>query len=242
MKRILSSLFFIAMLVISAANLEAAKKDNDSNSNKRYMMSSQENTKPAAYKFVIDGYVSVDIPDSCYNIYITDIDKEITDQDFVACVPVKNKKFRFEVDLEVIKAGRLRAILPGDKLCSAWIDIYFIPGFTVNLTVNNGNYDINNVSEYNFMVNAWLNKEALSALYGGAGSSSDATINKEVNEMEIAIQQYKELLRVLQEQVLDVNRLPYNMSDEIVKIYKRMDQINAKMEAIIDKYAAKIKY
>ena len=92
--------------------------------------------------FTIDGYVDENITDSCYNIYIGDeyfrIDE---DSKPVATVPVVNKRFTYSIPLDKMKAGRVRCIFPGGELCSAWIDLFFVPGETIKLTVHNGHFD-----------------------------------------------------------------------------------------------------
>ncbi len=229
-----------ALLLISAVDAGAAGKSN--NGERQGTALSDGDMGNRGYKFVIDGQVALDIPDSCYNIYITDIDKEITEADFVACVPVKNKRFRFETDLNTMKTGRIRAIMPGDNLCSAWIQIYFIPGFTLNLTVHDGYYDMTNRNEYQFMVNSWLNKDALAVLFESMGANvSQSPASKFANLMK-TLQTYKDMINNLQSQINQLKTMPINTSSDMVKLLKRIDDINAKMESIIDKYADSIQY
>ena len=94
--------------------------------------------------FKIEGRVDENIKDSLYNIYIADSYEElnrVADDDYVACVPVINKRFEYAVELDKPKVGRLRCIFPDGSLCSAWIDLDFVPGETYNITVHNGYYD-----------------------------------------------------------------------------------------------------
>ena len=78
--------------------------------------------------FTIDGYVDENITDSCYNIYLADeyfwFDENSKP---VATVPVVNKRFTYSIPLEKTTAGRVRCIFPGGELCSAWIDLFFVP-------------------------------------------------------------------------------------------------------------------
>jgi hypothetical protein len=59
----------------------------------------------------------------------------------VACIPVVNKRFEWQTELTKPCVGRLRCIFPDGSLCSAWIDLDFVPGETYNITVHNGYYD-----------------------------------------------------------------------------------------------------
>jgi hypothetical protein len=59
----------------------------------------------------------------------------------VACVPVINKRFEWQTELDHPVAGRLRCIFPDGELCSAWINLDFVPGETYRITVHNGYYD-----------------------------------------------------------------------------------------------------
>lgn len=92
--------------------------------------------------FTIEGVVDEAITDSCYNIYLADDYLDIQGETPVATVPVVDKKFRYSIPLKRMTAGRVRCIFPGGELCSAWIDIFFVPGETVTLIVHNGHYQL----------------------------------------------------------------------------------------------------
>ena len=94
--------------------------------------------------FKIVGRVDDEIKDSLYNIYIADTRNKLyalEDHEYVACVPVVNKRFEYQIELDKPCVGRLRCIFPDGSLCSAWIDLDFVPGETYNITVHNGYYD-----------------------------------------------------------------------------------------------------
>lgn len=94
--------------------------------------------------FKIVGRVDENIKDSLYNIYIAESGEELAnigDDDYVACVPVINKRFEWQTELEKPMVGRLRCIFPDGSLCSAWINLDFVPGETYNITIHNGYYD-----------------------------------------------------------------------------------------------------
>ena len=94
--------------------------------------------------FKIVGRVDENIKDSLYNIYIADSREalyNLEDHEYVACVPVVNKRFEWQTELTKPCVGRLRCIFPDGELCSAWIDLDFVPGETYNITVHNGYYD-----------------------------------------------------------------------------------------------------
>lgn len=116
----------------------------------------EANSRQAAYEnirkakeneFVIEGFVDENITDSCYNIYLADEHFLIQDEP-VATVPVVNKRFTYVVNIDKMTAGRLRCIFPGGELCEASIALYFVPGETVSLFVNNGFYNISTSEEY----------------------------------------------------------------------------------------------
>ncbi len=94
--------------------------------------------------FKIVGRVDDEIKDSLYNIYIADSREalyNLQDHEYVACIPVVNKRFEWQTELTKPCVGRLRCIFPDGSLCSAWIDLDFVPGETYNITVHNGYYD-----------------------------------------------------------------------------------------------------
>lgn len=235
MKKLFYLLFALSAIIMSPANLYA--QDNSSN------FIAYE-TQPDTYKFVIEGTVALDIPDSCYNVYLTDIDGVLTDNDKVACVKVKNKKFRFETDLNVIKQGRIRAIMPGNELCSAWINLYFIPGFTIYMTVHDGYYDIHNQNQYDFMVSAWQNEVPVSALLARLGmATSSNSHNNNTTKFATALAYYETLINGLKHQMDDIQGQPISgeaTQKSILKILERIENINEKMETIVDDYAKEI--
>ncbi len=93
-------------------------------------------------EFVLDISVDENILDSCYNIYLSDeylhIDGETPD----TCLQVVDKKCQLRIPLTKVIAGRVRCIFPGNELCSAWINLFFVPGETVHLTVHNGFFNL----------------------------------------------------------------------------------------------------
>ena len=103
------------------------------------------NSQPTTAKtFKIVGRVDENIKDSLYNIYIADTGEELAnigDDDYIACVPVINKRFEWQTELDHRCVGRLRCIFPDGSLCSAWINLDFVPGETYSITVHNGWYD-----------------------------------------------------------------------------------------------------
>jgi hypothetical protein len=54
---------------------------------------------------------------------------------------VVNKRFEYQTELDHPVAGRLRCIFPNGELCSAWINLDFVPGETYRITVHDGYYD-----------------------------------------------------------------------------------------------------
>lgn len=103
-----------------------------------------KNLETSKKTFKIEGRVDANIKDSLYNIYIANTAEElerIGDDDYVACVPVINKRFEWQTELDKPCVGRLRCIFPDGELCSAWINLDFVPGETYRITVHNGYYD-----------------------------------------------------------------------------------------------------
>lgn len=227
---------------------EMKREQNSTSGQNVYMMSSDSDTSISGYKFVVDGKVALDVKDAKYNIYIADIDKEITDADLAGSVDVNNKTFRFETNISNIKAGRIRALKPDGSLSPVWISVYFIPGFTLDLKINNGSFDIGNDPEYNFMATAWLNKDALAVLFENMGGArqSDSMENK-YEEMMFAINSYKRLQASLQDEINKIRFMIGNSKkdkekkDDLINgLIQKINQINAKIEDVIDQYAKSI--
>ena len=103
-----------------------------------------KNVESSKRMFKIEGRVDENIKDSLYNIYIANTHDALNvlgDNEYVACVPVVNKRFEWQTELDHPCVGRLRCIFPDGSLCSAWIDLDFVPGETYHITVHNGYYD-----------------------------------------------------------------------------------------------------
>jgi len=102
-------------------------------------------------EFVLDISVDENILDSCYNIYLSDeylhIDGETPD----TCLQVVDKKCQLRMPLTKVIAGRVRCIFPGNELCSAWINLFFVPGETVHLTVHNGFFHLDHSNYYSYI-------------------------------------------------------------------------------------------
>ena len=94
--------------------------------------------------FTIDGRVGYDLKDSLYVVYMADNAEELNnvkDSDFVATMPVVNKRFSFSVELDKPKVGRIRTVMPDGSLCELWTNLDFVPGETYRITTHNGYYD-----------------------------------------------------------------------------------------------------
>ena len=94
--------------------------------------------------FTIDGRVGYDLTDSLYVVYMADTAEELNnvrDSDFVAYMPVVNKRFSFSVQIDKPKVGRIRTVMPDGSLCQLWTNLDFVPGETYRITTHNGYYD-----------------------------------------------------------------------------------------------------
>jgi hypothetical protein len=88
--------------------------------------------------------VGYDLNDSLYVVYMADSAEELNnvkDSDFVATMPVVNKRFSFSVQLDKPKVGRIRTVMPDGSLCQLWTNLDFVPGETYRITTHNGYYD-----------------------------------------------------------------------------------------------------
>lgn len=115
--------------------------------------------------FTIDGRVGYDLNDSLYVVYIADTAEELNnvkDSDFVATMPVVNKRFTFSIELDKPKVGRIRTVMPDGSLCELWTNLDFVPGETYRITTHNGYYDEDR--DYEQRVGRYSGKSLLSEL------------------------------------------------------------------------------
>ncbi len=234
MKRILFAIFAMVAISLATTNLYAQN-------NGGHQMTSSP--KDGTYKFTIEGTVDLNVPDSCYNIYFTDVDGKISDKDLVASVKVKDKKFRYETNIDIMKQGRIRAVMRGKELSSVWINLYFIPGFTVYMTIHNGYFDIHNEDQYKFMVAAWQNEAPLSALMARLGVNSSPSgkgKNPASTHLDETLKYYKQQIEDIKRQIAYVPTVATSDNEktqQIKKLLDRIEAINQKMDALVDNYA-----
>ena len=99
--------------------------------------------------FVIEGVVDEAITDSAYNVFVGDKDFMVNMREApAAVVVVKDKKFRFESNLDYPTNIYLQAIFPGNIPCQAYVHLYLVPGATAKVTVHNGYFDIDGSDFY----------------------------------------------------------------------------------------------
>jgi len=102
-------------------------------------------------EFVLDISVDENILDSCYNIYLSDEYLHIEGETPDTCLQVVDKKCQLRMPLTKVIAGRVRCIFPGNELCSASINLFFVPGETVHLTVHNGFFHLDHSNYYSYI-------------------------------------------------------------------------------------------
>ena len=123
------------------------------------LLSDNQNT------FTIDGRVGYDLTDSLYVVYMADSAEEldkVADNDYVATMPVVNKRFSFSVQLDKPKVGRIRTVMPDGSLCELWTNLDFVPGKTYRITTHNGYYDEDR--DYELSVGRYSGKSLLNDL------------------------------------------------------------------------------
>lgn len=71
-------------------------------------------------------------------------------------VATNGTNFSYKHDLKDITIGRVRALMKDGTICSAWIDIPFVPGEIAELSVHNGYYSLTGSSFYK----QWVEEES----------------------------------------------------------------------------------
>lgn len=141
------------------------------------LLSENQNT------FTIDGRVGYDLKDSLYVVYMADTAEELDkvgDNDYVATMPVVNKRFSFSVQLDKPKVGRIRTVMPDGSLCELWTNLDFVPGETYRITTHNGYYDEDR--DYEQRVGRYSGKSLLNDLQRRGIDDQTFTVVDEVPE------------------------------------------------------------
>ena len=141
------------------------------------LLSENQNT------FTIDGRVGYDLKDSLYVVYMADTAEELDkvgDNDYVATMPVVNKRFSFSVQLDKPKVGRIRTVMPDGSLCELWTNLDFVPGETYRITTHNGYYDEDR--DYEQRVGRYSGKSLLNGLQRRGIDDQTFTVVDEVPE------------------------------------------------------------
>lgn len=109
----------------------------------------------ASGKFKIQGEIDPAIAKSCKTVCITDLDAPLSDNSTFTC-PVRDDRFFYETTLNGPKVGRIRIQDQNGELSPFWIDLTFMPDFTLRLTIRDGAYTIANIKEYNERLGRYL--------------------------------------------------------------------------------------
>ena len=94
--------------------------------------------------FRLEGRVGDDLTDSLYVFYMAPTGDElnsVTDDSYVATMPVINRNFSFTLELDKPMVGRIRTVMPDGSLCQLWTNIDCVPGETYHITTHNGWYE-----------------------------------------------------------------------------------------------------
>ena len=188
--------------------------------------------------FKIEGRVDENIKDSLYNIYIAnthDALNALGDNEYVACVPVVNKRFEWQTELDHPCVGRLRCIFPDGSLCSAWIDLDFVPGETYHITVHNGYYDDDVAYEQRvgrFSGKSLLQPRQESVTITGDFKFEDSEDDKEANlgippeeeaKMEAITNAIRADAQIIDETFDAIKNTPYPANgDQLESLYKKI--------------------
>ena len=103
-----------------------------------------KNQETSKKTFKIDGRVGNDLTDSLYVVYMANTLEELDklpDDAFIEYMPVVNRHFSFNVEIDKPKVGRIRTVMPDGSLCHLWTNLDFVPGETYHITTHNGYYD-----------------------------------------------------------------------------------------------------
>ena len=139
--------------------------------------------------FTIDGRVGYDLKDSLYVVYMADNAEELNnvkDSDFVATMPVVNKRFTFSVELDKPKVGRIRTVMPDGSLCQLWTNLDFVPGETYRITTHNGYYDEDR--DYEQRVGRYSGKSLLNDLQRRGIDDQTVVVTDEVPEEFVVVE------------------------------------------------------
>ncbi|MBR4730121.1 MAG: hypothetical protein IK075_07670, partial [Prevotella sp.] len=138
--------------------------------------------------FTIDGRVGYDLKDSLYVVYMADNAEELNnvkDSDFVATMPVVNKRFSFSVELDKPKVGRIRTVMPDGSLCDMWTNLDFVPGETYRITTHNGYYDEDR--DYEQRVGRYSGKSLLNDLQRRGVDDASGKLELDPNKEEFSV-------------------------------------------------------
>ena len=110
----------------------------------------------------------------------------VKDSDFVATMPVVNKRFSFSVELDKPKVGRIRTVMPDGSLCQLWTNLDFVPGETYRITTHNGYYDEDR--DYEQRVGRYSGKSLLNDLQRRGIDDQTVVVTDEVPEEFVTVQ------------------------------------------------------
>lgn len=175
--------------------------------------------------FVLHGTVADNLTDSCRYVDIKIADAVSGNNAPSFRLPVENGEFNYTVYLDEPTTAQVRTASP-----SNWMNIYAIPGFTLDMTVESDTYVINNGTEYQAKAS-----ESKKMLASQSRLSKSNAIDRAYN-LKLSIDAYKGQIERLNRQIaiMKTQKAPEQvvreLFDQIVEIYSYMNDL-------IDDYA-----
>ncbi len=185
--------------------------------------------------FTIDGRVGYDLNDSLYVVYMADTAEELNnlkDSDFVATMPVVNKRFTFSVELDKPKVGRIRTVMPDGSLCELWTNLDFVPGETYRITTHNGYYDEDR--DYEQRVGRYSGKSLLSELQRRGVDDASGVLELDPRD-EDGVTVEPEIH--LPQSAIDIEAWRYSLSpQQLIALEQKSKNLQSSMKKVEDAY------
>lgn len=178
-------------------------------------------------RFVLHGTVADNLTATCTYVDIK-VNDELSGNNAPAFrVPVENGEFSYEIYLQEPMTAQVRTASP-----SNWMNIYMIPDFTLDMTVEEDTYVITNGTEYQTKA-AEAKKRTITR-----SPASTSNMEDRAYDLKWAIDAYKGQIERINRQI----GILKTMKDSAAAIRELLDQIveiYANMNDLIDDYAQK---
>ena len=206
--------------------------------------------KEAKKPFVIEGMVADEYKDECEVVWLAD-ERQCRQGNLLSAekVSLYDGRFRFERNISRISKGKIGCLFRGEKEVTKWMDIKFIPGATMNISMYKDSYELLNKEECERMEKEQSANTLTSSPQKDARSyEQDSYINEIKEKAEDRMSLYKSMLNEVNAQIRELRKVQPHEVDYVAakrrleKLHKKAEELTDKMQELVEEVARELSF